>query len=268
MWVARGPHALCWDNINMKTSIFVEQRGDMPAKVQSGTMAVMYRINCDPSKMRLSPIVERAKRAGDLDFNLHIRPTFEQSAAFHGQLQVIVVRVLTSFSKPFHSYAQHQKLQHKPRRPLPLTKTGQFPLRVSTHNEATVVGTIGVVSDIYGTQLKMAPTDLEDRAVPNINDQLTNARVRGAKIMRTKDVNPFRRINNMQLGYGVFHKIMNFVWGLLKMHQGTIDQIGSLKFFFALLEKTRLGNEKPDYHSLVSALMQITLLVKVIPNFS
>ena len=41
-WVAYGPHAPCWDNINMKTLIFVEQRGDIPAKVQLGTMAVLY----------------------------------------------------------------------------------------------------------------------------------------------------------------------------------------------------------------------------------
>jgi hypothetical protein len=114
MWVARGPHALCWDNINMKTSIFVEQRGDMPSKVQSGTMAVMYRINCDPGWMCLSPIVQHAKKAGDLEFTLHIHPTSEQSIAFHGQLQVIINHMLTLFSQLFHHYAHHHKLQHKP----------------------------------------------------------------------------------------------------------------------------------------------------------
>lgn len=241
----------------MKTSIYVEQRGDAPAKVQSGTMAVIYRINCDPAIMRLRPIVERAKRAGDLNFALHIRPTIEQSISFRGQLQVIITRVLTTFSKPFHYLAEHPQLQHKARRPLPLKKMEQFPLRVSTINEATVVGTIQVLSDVYETQLQMTPEMLDDIAVPSINDQLTNARGRGAKILRSKDVSSFTRAENMQLGYGVFHKIMNFVWGLRKTHQGAIDQIGSLKFFFALLEKTRLGNEKPDYHTLVAALMQI-----------
>jgi len=78
MWVARGSHALCWDNVNMSTSIYVEQRGDMPAKVQSGTMAVIYRLNCDPNMMRLAPIMQRAKTAGDLHFALHIRPTLNK----------------------------------------------------------------------------------------------------------------------------------------------------------------------------------------------
>ena len=152
----------------------------------------------------------------------------------------------------------HPALQHKPRRASPLKKTEQFPLRVSTINPGDGgVGTIGVVSDVYETQLKMTPADLDNTATPSINDQLTNARVRGAKILRSKDVNPFRQLDPLQLGYGVFHKMLNFVWALLKTHQGPIDQIGSLKFFFALLEKTRLGNEKPDYHTLVAALTQI-----------
>jgi hypothetical protein len=47
------------------------------------------------------------------------------------------------------------------------------------------------------------------------------------------------------------------VWGLLKTHQGAIGELGSLKYFFALLEKTRLANEKPDYHTLLAALMQV-----------
>ena len=75
--------------------------------------------------------------------------------------------------------------------------------------------------------------------------------------MRSKDVSQFQQLDNLQLGYGVFHKLMNLAWGLLKTHQGTIEQIGSLKYFFALLKKTRLRNEKPDYHTLVAVLMQI-----------
>ena len=42
--VAKGPHALCWDNINVSTSTFVEQRTDAPAKAQAGTFAVLYKL--------------------------------------------------------------------------------------------------------------------------------------------------------------------------------------------------------------------------------
>jgi hypothetical protein len=81
--------------------------------------------------------------------------------------------------------------------------------------------------------------------------------VRGAKITRKKNVNTFLRLDNIQLGYGVFHKCLNLVWALLKIHQGAIDQLGSSKYFFAILEKTRLSNDKPDYHTRLTALMQI-----------
>lgn len=106
-------------------------------------------------------------------------------------------------------------------------------------------------------QTKCNPDTLYDQAVPSINDQLTNARVRGAKATRIKEATPFLQLDNVQLGYGLFHKCLNLVWALLKTHQGAIDQLGSLKYFFALLEKTRLANDKPDYHTLLAALMQV-----------
>jgi hypothetical protein len=47
------------------------------------------------------------------------------------------------------------------------------------------------------------------------------------------------------------------VWALLHVHHGSLAEPGSLTFFFALLEKTRLGGEHPDYHTLLAALTQI-----------
>lgn len=40
--VARGPHMIGWDNIQVSTSIHVEQRPLAPPKVQSGTTAIIY----------------------------------------------------------------------------------------------------------------------------------------------------------------------------------------------------------------------------------
>ena len=51
---------------------------------------------------------------------------------------------------------------------------------------------------------------------------------------------------------------MNFIWTLLQTHRGSIDILGSLSQFFAILEKVRLGSDKPDYHTLLlAALTQI-----------
>ena len=50
---------------------------------------------------------------------------------------------------------------------------------------------------------------------------------------------------------------MNLLWCILETHWGSLNQTGSLTYLFAVLEKTWLGGEHPDYHTLLSALMQI-----------
>ena len=91
----------------------------------------------------------------------------------------------------------------------------------------------------------------------SINDQLTNARIRSAQTIRARDVNAWERREVFQLGFGLFHLCLNLVWALLHVHRGSLAEPGSLTYLFALLEKTRLGGEHPDYHTLLAALTQI-----------
>ena len=136
-------------------------------------------------------------------------------------------------------------------------RTKQYRLRTSTIDESSVAGNIAVVNDVYINQLKMTHEELSGLAVPSINDQSTNARIRGAKALRMKDVNTFTRLQFLQLGFGLFHLTMNLIWALLHVHRGSIQQVGSLSYFFAVLDRTRLGSEHPDYHTLLSTLLQI-----------
>ena len=149
-------------------------------------------------------------------------------------------------------------LKHRERRRLPKGyKTNQYPLQTSTIDESSVSGNIAVINDVYINQLKMTHDDLSDIAVPCINDQSMNARIRGAKALRTADINPFTRIQTLQLGFSLFHLCMNLIWALLHVHCGSISQQGSLAYFFAVLDHSWLGCEHPDYHTLLSTLMQI-----------
>ena len=50
---------------------------------------------------------------------------------------------------------------------------------------------------------------------------------------------------------------MNLIWALLATHRGTIDKIGSLSYFFAVLKKAHLYSKNPDFHTLKAALLQI-----------
>ena len=165
---------------------------------------------------------------------------------------------LKSRSRTPHFSTSHPSLQHIARRPLPKGyKTVFYPLRASTIEEASIEGNLLVHNDVYIVQLKKDPEDLSDTAIPTFNDQLTNARIRGSQNLRRKDITPWERREVFQLAFGAFHLAMNLIWSVLETHHGTIDQIGSLTYLFAVLEKVRLGGEHPDYHTLLAALTQI-----------
>ncbi|KAG0698558.1 hypothetical protein DFH29DRAFT_1081734 [Suillus ampliporus] len=254
--IARGPHVMCYDNINISTSIFVEQRASAPAKVQSGTFAVLYEVrNGNPAHMQLAPILQRAQVASNLMFNADVRPTYDQMMSHHRQLCIHVVNILLEACSDFKDFPP--LLHHERRKLLVGYRTKQYPLCTSTIDESSVSRNIAVINDVYINQLKMTHEELLDRAIPSFNDQSTNARIRGAKTLRTQDINPFTQLQTIQLGFGLFHLCLNLVWALLHVHRGSIHQVGSLSYFFALLDRTRLGCEHPDYHTLLSTLLQI-----------
>lgn len=154
--VGSGMHVFCYDNVNLSTSIFVEQRGaTSPAKVTSGTFAVLYKVrNGNPEHMKLNPIIERFKQVKGLNFT-DLQSTSTQIKSFVSQLKVIIIRVLTKYVKGFEEYSNDPAIQHRPRRPMPKGYvTEQFPLRATTIDEATVRGNLLFHNDIYVTQLK------------------------------------------------------------------------------------------------------------------
>jgi hypothetical protein len=258
--IGSGMHVFCYDNVQLSTSIFVEQRGSSgPAKVTSGTFGVLYKVrNGNPEHMRLAPILERFRRSNGLDYYHDIRPSPQLLTSVRSQLKVAIVRVLTTYCPQFQSYAKDSALQNLPRRPMPPGYvTEQFPIRATTIEEATVCGNLLFHDDVYLNQLKRTPEDLCEYAIPSFNDQLTNSRIRSSQILRARDKNPWTRREVFQLGFGLFHLCLNLVWALLHVHRGSLNQKGSLAYFFSLLGKARLGGDHPDYHTLLSSLRQI-----------
>ncbi|KAG1908727.1 uncharacterized protein F5891DRAFT_936980 [Suillus fuscotomentosus] len=227
--LVRQPHVMCYDNINISTSIFVEQRPDAPAKVQSGTFAILYEVrNGNPDYMHLLPMLNRPLHATEISFSSDVRPTFDQMHSFQYQLRIHVIEILLDNCSNFSDY-DRSTLRHGERHKMPRGYwTKQFPLRTSTIDESSITGNIAVINDVYINQLQMKHHELSDRAIPII-----------------------------QLGFGLFHLCLNLVWALLHVHRGSIHQIGSLSYFFTLLDRTQLGCEHPDYHTLLATLMQI-----------
>ncbi|KAF9039934.1 hypothetical protein BJ165DRAFT_1392786 [Panaeolus papilionaceus] len=223
-------HGLSYDNINVSSSIFVEQGPNAMSKVQSGTFAVIYELlNANKDDMKLAPILERLKSAPPLEMT-DLQPSPDAMASYVKQSVITIAKILIEHIKGFEDYHTDPLLQHSIRRRLSLRhKTKYHPLRASTIEEASVEG----------------------------NLSLTCQRCRGCQEERRQDVTAFNRREIFQIAFGVFHLIMNLLWALLHIHRGTIRQTGSLSHLFAILEKTRLGGEKPDYHTLLSAMTQI-----------
>jgi hypothetical protein len=62
--VAAGPHGLGYDNINISSSIYVEQGPNTMSKVQSGTFSIIYELlGARPEDMKIQPMVENLNKA-------------------------------------------------------------------------------------------------------------------------------------------------------------------------------------------------------------
>ncbi|KJA21719.1 hypothetical protein HYPSUDRAFT_202642 [Hypholoma sublateritium FD-334 SS-4] len=150
-------HMFCYDNINLSTSIFTEQRrSDGLPKVTSGTFRIIYKLqNADPKDMEIAPIMERMQKLTGLQFNADLVPPKNQAESFRTQLTIVVVQVLTTHAKGFELYANNAELQHKPRHVIPPRyKTEQFPLRVTTIEEASLKGNLLYHDEVYKNLLK------------------------------------------------------------------------------------------------------------------
>jgi hypothetical protein len=171
----RGPHKCGYDNINITTSIFIEQRSSTPAKVQSGTFAVIYELcNVSIEAMRLGPILEQARTADSLSFNTNIHPTLDQLTSFHHNTLINFIEILAKYVPDFLTYPKHSELQHNVRRPmLKDFMTKQYPLCVSTIDKSSIAGQPKVLDNIYIKQLQLKHKELEHWAIPSFHDQHT-----------------------------------------------------------------------------------------------
>ncbi|EIW86313.1 hypothetical protein CONPUDRAFT_29597, partial [Coniophora puteana RWD-64-598 SS2] len=73
---------------------------------------------------------------------------------------------------------------------------------------------------------------------------------------RCQDVNLWKCWKVLQVALALFHLVLNLIWTVHLKYQGSVVATGSLSWFYGLLDKARLGNPHPDYHTLLMALLQ------------
>ncbi|KAJ3755806.1 hypothetical protein EV360DRAFT_49073 [Lentinula raphanica] len=242
--VPRHKRLLGYDNLNISTSIYIEQRPDAPTKVQSGTFPIVYELffrvpdHIAAEIMQLKPILDAFRNAGDLEFG-DIEPSFEQAKSYCGQTKVTLIQTLFKFEPAFQSNGiDYSSIVYTPRHPIPLHTTIFHPLEVTTTEEASIEGNLRIPDEIF-------------------IEQLQNTSLEICQLIRQGDINEWEQRLPFALGIGDFHLCMNFAWCLLNRHRFVASQLGSLASYFEILDKKRLGAEKPDYYTLLAALFEI-----------
>ncbi|KAJ7917948.1 hypothetical protein B0H13DRAFT_2439624 [Mycena leptocephala] len=136
-FAATQPHGLGYDNLNISTSVFVEQRGASgPAKVTSGTFGVLYGLrDANFDDMLIAPIMQRPAGSTGLHFNHDIRPSSEHLRIFHDQLLVTVIETLLIYNEGFEDVAKHPSLQHQPIRAIPACGTNNVTKKTSPQGD-------------------------------------------------------------------------------------------------------------------------------------
>jgi hypothetical protein len=85
------PHALAYNNINISSSIFVEQGPNAMSKVQSGTFAVVYELlNACAEDMDIGPLVENLRQSSPLDIS-SLRMTPQAAASYVSQMAISIL---------------------------------------------------------------------------------------------------------------------------------------------------------------------------------
>ncbi|KAI0039254.1 hypothetical protein FA95DRAFT_1504441 [Auriscalpium vulgare] len=227
---ARKRHLLGYDNIQISTSIFVEQRDDAPAKMICGTTIILYPLRDAPDEAcLLAPIIARRDTLQEITLRKHIAPSPTTLASIDEHMALHITETLLQFcsmSPPARTaYQVSPLLKHQEVRPPPKGhKTQQFPMETVTIAENSTTGNARIIDDIYLRQAKM--DDAGD-------------------------------LSNLQLGPGMFHALLNSSWVILDVHRGDAADPGSLESFITLLNKKRHGSEHPDYHAIKTTLLQV-----------
>lgn len=188
-FVSLRPHVLAYDNMNVSSSIFVEQGPNAMSKVQSGTLAVIYELSgACAEDMCILPMMTNLQHSSPLSIT-DLCPLVNAMCSYVAQMAVSLVLILGKYAQGSDIQLLDTSLQHTPRCPLPPRhKTIFHPLRATTIEEASIDGNLLVHDNIFLVQLKCSSDDLMDFVIPSLNDQLTNAQICGGQYLCKKDV--------------------------------------------------------------------------------
>ncbi|KAF8232968.1 hypothetical protein L208DRAFT_1269353 [Tricholoma matsutake] len=113
--VVEGLHAFAIDNVNVSTLTYIEQAPGAMSKVQSGTVAVLYKLpNAKAEDMLLEPMMLQLSNSSPLTMS-DLHQSAMSCEAWKGQCTVNIVAILVTYVSGFSHYSHVPELQHQPR---------------------------------------------------------------------------------------------------------------------------------------------------------
>jgi hypothetical protein len=268
-----------YDNINF-TLRTASQRIDAGThQINATTVAVFslpQRFTREIYEVGLS-ILERQKLAGARR-NLKINDLLPDAAKHKAVINVFkhaVRTILITYLPGQIRKKKHNKHLRKHNRSLKLKmrclgheKTQFFPLPALNEEEASVPGTIRVVTQIFTSLLNLACEIVEVELRFTVGDWLTIRNLRLMKEERADEFLPFLRFDWVQELSMPFHFLINGMYAIFRTHLGTANyhNPSSLEHHRNLLRRSKLDPKKPEYdkakelmtHSLIARILDCT----------
>ena len=271
--------ALVYDNINF-TLRKASQRLDSTTEQLNATTSALFALPSQFTRQAYAvamSIVERNRRAG-LRRQLtlaSIKPSDELHHRLVDALKHNIRMILLDHAPGITKRGRRlrelraEAMKWKPvRRLLSHEKTEFFPLPALAQEEASVSGTIKVVTKLFTVLLGLAEEVVETELRLLVGDWLTVRNLRLMKAELMDELSVFRRMTWIQEASMPFHFQLNAMYMLFRAHLGhpADNNPSSLEHHRTLLRRAKLDTKKPEYnkakelvwHSLVARILDCT----------
>lgn len=249
-----------YDNINF-TLRKASQRLDSATEQLNATTSALFSLPSRLTRAAYSAalsVADRNRRSFLRDkLTLDsLKPSPEKQAQLKKAFAYHVRMILIVHATPSLSVSRRKKLKKKARstkphiRRLYNEKTEFFPLPALAQEEASVVGTIKVVTKIFTKLLGLAEEIIDAELRLLVGDWLTIRNLRLMKAEIADEHTSFRRMSWVQECAMPFHFQMNAIYMLFRTHLGRPGDSdpSSLDHHRVLLRRLKLDTKKPEYN--------------------
>ena len=266
--------AIVYDNINFTLRKAGQRIDNTTVQLNATTSAVIALPSKFSRQLHAKFLSAHSRKSGlrkdmtTTDLRLTPAKQAHMVAAFEYQVREILLQHAPGLRK---SSGRRKRLMKKAREKIPqiqllgAEKTDFFPLPALDEEEASVGGTIRVVTKLFTKLLNMAIGVIETELRLLVGDWLTIRNLRLMRDERSNEFNPFEKMDWVQEASMPFHFQLNAMYMLFRTHLGYPgnNDSSSLGHHRTLLRCSKLDPKKPEYN-LARELVRHSLIARVL----